>query len=108
MRPGNVLRFDGAGRWSLRPDRASEERLLELGWGDIRFSISWKAYCFVDDAEREAWRHHADDLTLEFILATLRDDLAERGVLAADAVPPESELALLLIDTYERYPASAS
>jgi hypothetical protein len=105
VRPGNVLRYDGGGRWSLRPDRASDERLVELAWSDVRFSISWKAYCFTDEAERDAWRTHADDLSLEAILATLRRDLDERGVLAADAELPDAELAILLIDTYEHYPA---
>jgi hypothetical protein len=108
VRPGNVLRFDGGDRWSVRPDRDSDERLLELGWGDLRFSISWKAYCFADEAERDAWRTHGDDLTLDRILDALRTDLDERGALPHDALLPEAELALLLIDEYERYPGSAA
>jgi hypothetical protein len=105
VEPGNVLRYDGDGRWSLRPDRDSPEHLVDFGWADLRFSISWKAYCFADERERDTWRDHADDLTVERILTELREDLAERDVLAADADLPDRELALLLIDTYERYPA---
>jgi hypothetical protein len=101
----NVVHHDGDGRWSLRPHRGSDEVLDTYGWGDLRFSVSWKAYCFADEAERLAWRTNADDLTFEFILDRLRADLDERGVHAADADLPEAELAVLLIDTYEHFPA---
>jgi hypothetical protein len=102
--PGNVLVYDGDGRWSIRPAVGSDERLLELEWRDIRFSVSWKAYCFADEQERDAWRLHADDLSLTRILDVLIDDMRDRGMLAADERPSDNELALLLIDTYERYP----
>jgi hypothetical protein len=105
--PGNVLRHDEGDRWSLRPDAASAEHLADFTWSDLRFSISWKAYCFTDESERDAWRDHADDLTLDRILATLRADLDERAVLAAGAEIADRDLAILLIDTYERYPAPA-
>lgn len=105
VEPGNVLVYDGDHRWSIRPHADSAEHLHDLAWNELRFSISWKAYCFADDAERDAWRTHADDLTLDRILAELRDDLAARGVLAKDAPIDDRDLALLLIDTYEHYPA---
>jgi hypothetical protein len=104
VQPGNVLVYDGAGRWSIRPEVGSEERLLELTWRDIRFSVSWKAYCFADERERETWRLHADDLSLDRILEVLAEDLRRRGVLAAGERPGDHELALRLIDTYEHYP----
>ena len=104
--PGNVLVHDG-GRWVLRPERGSDEVLAAFGWEEIRFSVSWKAYCFADEAEREAWRTHDDDLSLDLILAQLIADLRQRGVLTSDELS-ERELALLLIDTYERYPEPAS
>lgn len=107
VEPGNVLRFDGGTSWSLRADRTAEEHLADFDWSDLRFSVSWKAYCFADHADRDAWRAHADDLSLEVILATLRDDLDHRGVLPRDAMVPEAELALLLIDTYEHFPDPA-
>jgi hypothetical protein len=104
VQPGNVLVYDGDGLWSVRRAAGSDERLLELAWHDIRFSVSWKAYCFADEQERETWRLHADDLSLERILDVLLDDLRHRAVLAAGERPSDHELALLLIDTYERYP----
>jgi len=101
----NVVHHDGDGRWSLRSYRGSDEVLETYGWGDLRFSISWKAYCFADEAERTAWHDHADDLAFDFILDRLRADLDARGILAADAELADAELAILLIDTYEHYPA---
>jgi hypothetical protein len=68
--------------------------------------VSWKAYCFVDEAERDAWRAHADDLTLEVILDRLVNDLRTRepGVELPD---DENQLGTLLIDTYIRFPEAA-
>jgi hypothetical protein len=102
--PGNVLAHDGR-EWVLRPASTSHEVLTRFSWSDIRFSVSWKAYCFADEAERETWRTRADDLSLDRILTVLLDDLRRRGVLEGDERPPDAELAFLLIDTYERYPA---
>jgi hypothetical protein len=102
--PGNVLVYEGDRRWSVRPNEGSDERLFELTWAELRFSVSWKAYCFVDDSEREAWRSHADDLSLTHILDVLIDDLRSRGVLTGTGRPSDHDLALLLIDTYEHYP----
>lgn len=103
--PGNVLVFDGEGRWSIRANEEDDERLLELEWRDLRFSVSWKAYCFADEQERAAWSSHADDLTIDRILDDLLDDMRERGAFRGDQRPADHDLALLLIDTYERYPA---
>ncbi len=91
----------------LHPDAGDDEVLATFGWDEIRFSVSWKAYCFADEAEREAWRTHDDDLSLDVILAQLVSDLRARGLLEADELS-ERELALLLIDTYERYPEPVS
>jgi hypothetical protein len=71
----------------------------------VRFSISWKAYCFADEAERRAWREHRDDLALDAILDRLVDDLRERGRIDGER-PEPTALALLLIDEYVRFPAA--
>ncbi len=105
VEPGNVLVFDGDGGWSIRPAAGRAEHLMDYEWEDLRFSVSWKAYCFADERERDAWRAHTDDLSLETILGVLVDDLRDHGVLGAGEDPPDDrDLALLLIDTYERYP----
>ena len=58
--------------------------IARYGWDEVRFSISWKAYCFADERERRAWRGHGDDLVLERILNRLVDDLRARGRLRSD------------------------
>ena len=73
-------------------------------WEELRFSVSWKAYCFVDVGEREAWRDHTDDLELASVLETLVDDLARRGV--PDVSTSGTALGTQLIDTYIRFPAA--
>jgi hypothetical protein len=100
LRPGMHLCFEGAGRWAVRSDDAV---VATYSWENIRFSISWKAYCFADEAERSAWREHTDDLDLDDILDRLVDDLRERGRIAY-ARPEASDLALMMIDEYIRFP----
>jgi hypothetical protein len=80
--------------------------VAEYATDDLRYSVSWKAYCFADDAEREAWASHADDLALDVILDTLLDDLRRRGRLGAGERPADAELGKLLIDTYIEFPAA--
>jgi hypothetical protein len=60
-------------RWVLR----NGERPHEYDWTQLRFSVSWKAYCFHDEREHDAWNEHSDDLTLDLILDRLVDDLVE-------------------------------
>src|SRR5215470_11981878 len=94
LRPGMRLQFDGAARWSVRNGDAI---VASYAWDELRFSISWKAYCFADDAERRAWREHTDDLQLEAILDRLVEDLRSRGRITS-ARPSPTDLALLIID----------
>jgi hypothetical protein len=100
LRPGMRLRLEGDGSWSVGPD---DEVLARYRWGEIRFSVSWKAYCYADDAERRAVEEHTDDLTRERIVDTLVRDLRARGRLG-DELPDETELALVMIDEYVHFP----
>lgn len=103
LRPGMQLVFDGAGRWSIRD---GESVVARYAWDEMRFSVSWKAYCFSDAAERDAWRAHSADLALDTILDTLVDDLRARGRLTGER-PPPTDLALQLIEEYIRFPQPA-
>jgi len=104
LRPGMRLAPVGGGRWRVLD---GERCVAEYRWDELRFSISWKAYCFADEAERLAWRDHRDDLALDAILDRLVDDLRARGRI--DGPRPEpTALALLLIDEYVRFPAAAA
>jgi hypothetical protein len=102
LAPGMHLVFDGGEEWSVR---SGDDVVARYRWDELRFSISWKAYCFADEAERAAWRTHADDLELDWILARLTDDLRERGRITGD-VSPSRDLAETIIDEYIRFPSS--
>lgn len=104
LRPGMRLRFEGDGVWSVGPEGG--EPLARYSWGEIRLSISWKAYCYRNEEERRLVETHRDDLELDRILETLVADLRRRGALTGP-VPPDEELGHLLIDTYVRFPAPA-
>ncbi len=104
LRPGMSLVFDGDDRWSLR---MGSDAVAAYRWADLRFSISWKAYCFADEAERRAWREHSDDLELDRILDRLLEDLRRRGRVRGDR-PEATELALIMIGEYVRFPPPAS
>lgn len=97
LRSGQRLHHDGDERWNLR---AGDEVLASFATDDLRYSVSWKGYCFADDVERDAWASHADDLTLEHILEVLIADLGiERP--ASDA-----ELGRLLIEHHIQFPTT--
>ena len=101
LRPGMRLVCDGGGRWSVRDGDAV---VAAYAWDELRFSVSWKAYCFTDEAEHRAWREHIDDLALDAILDRLVADLQSRGRLG-DARPAPTDLALQIIDEYIKFPA---
>jgi hypothetical protein len=103
VRPGAELRFQPeSGDWRLRSETG--EPLATYRWGELRFSVSWKAYCYADERERDAVAGHEDDLALDAILGRLEADLRARGRLAG-ARPADHDFALLLIDEYVRFPA---
>jgi len=103
LRPGALLVFAGDGRWQIERDG---EVVARYGWDDLRFSISWKAYCFADEAERRMVEEHAEDLHRDQVIETLLDDLRGRGRFGADR-PPDHELALAIIEQYIVYPPPA-
>jgi len=100
LEPGMKLRFEGQDRWRVGFDG---EPVAHYTWSDLRFSISWKAYCFADEAEQQRVERHSDDLTRARALEMLTADLRERGRIA-DAVPDDTELALTIIDEYIKFP----
>jgi hypothetical protein len=69
----------------------------------MRFSVSWKAYCFEDEAERKAWREGSADLALDDVLDRLDADLRERGRLQGER-PANRDFAMMLVDEYVKFP----
>ena len=102
LKPGMHLTFEGDGTWAVRD---GDRRVVRYAWDELRFSVSWKAYCFADEDEQAAWRHHAADLTLEEVVDRLVDDLRDRGRIVNE-VPGHPDLAQLIIDEYIRFPVT--
>lgn len=100
LRPGMRLEFAGDRSWRVVGD---EGEVARYRWDELRFSVSWKAYCFADDAERRAWRTRADDLDVDAVLARLVDDLRARGRITGPR-PDDRTLVDLLVDEYVRFP----
>jgi hypothetical protein len=103
LRPGMRLIAEGRGAWSVRDGDAVVSRYR---WEEMRFSVSWKAYCFADEAERSCWREGRDDLKVDFILDELERDLRRRERIRG-ARPPNRELAEMLVDEYIVFPKPA-
>jgi len=99
VEPGVRLHHDGDGRWSIRRDG---ETRAAYQWDDLRLSISWKAWCFADEAEARVNDDGSDDLTHETILETFVADLRRRGRIVSR--PDDDALAHMILDEYIRFP----
>ena len=100
---GATLTFEGSAGWSLA--KPNQEVVARYQWEDLRYSISWKAYCFADEAEKAKWANATDDLTLEFILDTLESELRSRGVQQGER-PDPTAFAQALVNEFIRFPAA--
>jgi hypothetical protein len=101
LKPGMALEFAGGGEWAVREGDAE---IARYRWDELRFSVSWKAYCFEDAAEQAAWREHADDLSMDSVVQRFIDDLRSRGRLDDQPVTVGPELGQVIIDEYIRFP----
>lgn len=90
------------GSWVLSAADGTE--LRTYGTDEVRISISWKAYCFRDEAERDAFETARGTLTIEEIERRLFADLRQRGLIDATATPYLPDIVELLIDTYQTFP----
>ncbi|MFI5041023.1 MAG: hypothetical protein ACHQNA_04115 [Acidimicrobiales bacterium] len=75
------------------------------GEGDVRFSVSWKAYCYADATEKTA----TDTVSVGSIIDTLVEELCDRGRLpGVNHGLSDVELGRLLIDEFVRFPSPTS
>jgi hypothetical protein len=86
--------------------REGENVLAEYNWSQLRYSISWKAYCFRNEQEQARWRQGADELSVEQILETLEKKLCRDGVLSGSR-PEPTEFALMLVKHFVHYPGES-
>jgi hypothetical protein len=103
LRPGMQLEYLGGGAWRVAD---GDREVARYDWDDLRFSVSWKAYCYRDEDEERTVREHGDDLTRERVIETLVSDLRRRGRIEG-AVPSDTELAVAIIDEYIVFPPPA-
>ena len=96
----------GNGRWLLHCGAQGQlETVAVYSNEEVRLSLSWKAYCFTDEAERSPRTDSADTLTIEAILEMFVDELVVRGRLDGhDHALSEEELGMLIIDEFIRFP----
>jgi hypothetical protein len=100
LQPGAELAYQGDGTWTVS---SGGQVLRRYPWSELRFSISWKAYCYADERERRTAEEHEGDLTSPEVIERLTAELRARGRIGAKA-PEDSELALLLMEEYVRFP----
>ncbi len=95
------LHFLGDDAWQLRD---GDRVLADYDWSEIRYSISWKAYCFQDVAERDLWASGTDDLSVDFIVNRLEEALRDQGALTGER-PEPTAFARMLVNHFVRFPA---
>ncbi len=99
------LVHDGS-HWNLREGQQTVSR---YGSSEVRFSVSWKAYCFADQSERIRFTDAPSDLSPGEIIRRLEEELRRRGsVPGADQEWPDDELARLLVDEFVPFPPAAT
>ncbi|MGB0478840.1 MAG: hypothetical protein ACPGJJ_05765, partial [Parvibaculales bacterium] len=94
------LHFMGDDHWQLRHEG---DILGDYDWSELRYSISWKGYCFKDEAEETLWRSGSDDLSIAFILNRIEEDLRAKGVLTGER-PDPTAFATMMVGHYIRFP----
>jgi hypothetical protein len=101
LKPGMHLTYAGDKQWVVLAEDGTE--VVRYRWDELRFSISWKAYCFEDERQRDAWKANTDDLNLNVVLNRFIADLRARERILGP-IPSQSELALMIIDEYIVFP----
>lgn len=102
IQAGTRLYYLGEDNWELR---AGKQALARYSWSQIRYSISWKGYCFTDHEERSLWDSGSEDLTLDQIIVLFEQDLRQSGRISG-ARPEPDDFARLMVETYIHYPGA--
>jgi hypothetical protein len=90
FRAGMRIEPDRDDVWAVRSADGATT-IAEYAADDLRYSVSWKAYCFVDEAERAMWQDHTDDLDVDTIKRIMIEDLDRTGRLPGDQAPATDE-----------------
>lgn len=104
LRASAELRHVGRGSWELNDNGRP---IASYETSDLRFSVSWKAFCFPDASAQAAFAAGQDPLSVDGIVERLVTELISRDRLCGpDHGLGEKELANLLIDEFVRFPPS--
>jgi hypothetical protein len=101
--PGSYLVWSGRRFELTGPSGAT---LAAYDWSQLRLSVSWKAYCFRDEADRRRLLENAPDISPEWVVGRFVQDLVEHGLIGS-RMPRDRDLAALIIDRYIRFPPHA-
>ncbi len=87
--PGNQIPYEAmlgldGDEWQIT---VGEQILARYEKDRIRTSVLWKAYCFANEAQAEAFERGADALTPKMIVDIFQQDLRHRGI---QIDPPET------------------
>jgi hypothetical protein len=97
------LEHGGDDRWAIRD---GDETLAEMGFDELRISVSWKAYVYRDRDQRRRHESGTERLDLDTVVDRLLDDLAARGTPIARPDDPHRDEPWieLLTRTYVQTP----
>eukprot|EP00163_Fabomonas_tropica_P001901 TRINITY_DN11404_c0_g1_i1.p1 TRINITY_DN11404_c0_g1~~TRINITY_DN11404_c0_g1_i1.p1 ORF type:complete len:432 (+),score=114.06 TRINITY_DN11404_c0_g1_i1:149-1444(+) len=103
----NVLSYKGDGKWVLT---SNGKHLRDYTDDDLRMTIVYRAKCFKDAAEAKRYNNlpAKENMSLEYIMDTLKADLVKRGRLSKGQEISTIDLSILIMDEYIRYPLSPS
>ena len=101
---GASLDYRGGGQWTLETSDGSG---VDFGWADLRYSISWKGYCFDSVSSHQKWLAGEDSLTIAQVQHIFEDDLVQRGIRNTNTLSP-NDYAQLLVQTYVSFPQGAA
>jgi len=91
--------------WELR---TNGQGIRNYTTDDLRMTLVIRARCFASEEEKERYHNQkdSDNLTLDQILDTFKNDLVTRGKLSEEEKKKITplDLAMLILDTYVKYP----
>lgn len=97
----NVLKYVGNDQWEVQ---SNGQTMKKYSTDDLRISIVYRARCFKDAAELEAYKADESVMDLDTILFKLSQDLAKRGKLDKTKSISRLDLAFKIMEEYITYP----
>ena len=80
--------------------------VARYAWDELRFSISWKAYCFADAAERRAWQRAQRRPRRSTPSSTAWSTTCATAAASPATAPPPPTSPCCMIDEYIKFPSA--